>query len=141
MTAPQLMDYLAARIQAALPGWQVFPYPLPETAIAGPVVELGMGSSAIADWRLSGPGLQETLLIALSAPVKPHPDSYRALLDARDAVVRVLHAERGYLLDQKVELGPPGTGMGTLEAPQPVSYADSSQGWRVMVAVQLRRSV
>lgn len=73
MTAPQLMDYFAARIQAALPGWQVFPYPLPETAIAGPVVELGMGSSAIADWRLSGPGLQETLLIALSAPVKPHP--------------------------------------------------------------------
>ncbi len=141
MTATQLMDYLASVLAGALPGWQVYPYPIPDASLSAPTVELGLGASSTADWRLQGPGVQETLLIAMSVPAQPHPDRYRQLIDARDAVVRAIERERAYLLTQGVEVGPPGVQVGALEAPVPVAYADQSQGWRLTLAVQVRRAL
>lgn len=141
MTWQDLMEYLANRIAQALPGWSVYPHPVSDGVLQGPVVEMGVGAGAIADWRLASPGVQAALRIALMTPTRDHPTSYYALLDAVDAVVRVLHEERGTLLAQGVELGPPVTGMGPVEAPQPVAWADSSSAWRMEVQVQLRRSI
>lgn len=141
MTWKALMEHLADRIAQALPGWSVYPHPAPDSILQGPVVEMGVGAGTIADWRLAAPGVQGTLRIALMTPTRGHPDSYYALLDAVDAVVRALHEERSVLLAQGVELGPPVTGMGPLEAPQAVAWADTSGAWRMEVQVQLRRSL
>lgn len=142
MTATALLDYLAERLQAALVGWQVYPAPLPDTAFTGsPMVELGVAGASAADWRLSHPGIQDTLVIALTTPIHPHPDRYRQLVDARDAVLGVLHQERGYLMAMGVELGPPGVQVATLEPIQPVALAQGVQVWRAQVFVAARRQL
>ncbi|RTI08564.1 hypothetical protein CSW30_06865, partial [Thermus scotoductus] len=71
----------------------------------------------------------------------PHPDRYRQLVDARDAVLLVLHQERGPLMALGVELGPPGVQVASVEPIQPVALAHGAQVWRAQVFVAARREL
>ncbi|RTH02750.1 hypothetical protein CSW50_06805, partial [Thermus scotoductus] len=66
---------------------------------------------------------------------------YRCYLHARDAVLLVLHQERGPLMALGVELGPPGVQVASVEPIQPVALAHGAQVWRAQVFVAARREL
>jgi len=139
VSGTELLATIRDAISAALPGWQVVDYPLPDTSHPDRTVEVVMGGASFTGYALASPGLREEVRIALSVTTNPHPDRYRELVDARDAVVLALHEARGPLLAQGVELGPPAVLPATMEAPGPSSGSDSRVFWRLVLSVSVSR--
>jgi hypothetical protein len=131
MTASQLLQTLAAAIQAALPGWRVSPVPLPDPADRQ--VTLGYGPATAGHAQYIAPALEEQVRVTMS--VRVAPGAYEILVDARDAVVRAVYELYGDLMAAEVEFLPPAS----WQAPRVEGSSATQMFWVVEVYLPMRR--
>lgn len=136
MTAQEMMTAIASAVQARLPGWAVYPYPVPEAAHRQ--VTMALGPANATPFHLSGPGVQGVLHLVATVSVSG-PSSYYELADALDAIVLAVYDAHPSLLAGGVEIMPPA---GVPEVTTGVdSDARAATYWRLDVRVPYRRNL
>lgn len=104
MTTRQMLETLQASLEARLPGWTVYPYPVPTAAHRQ--ATLAVLQATATPFRLARPGVQGTVLAVLT--VSTTDGAYYELMDALDAAILAVYDAHPLLLAGGVELMEPG---------------------------------
>lgn len=104
MTTRQMLETLQTSLEARLPGWTVYPYPVPTAAHRQ--ATLAVLQATATPFRLAGPGVQGSVLAVLT--VSTTDGAYYELMDALDAAILAVYDAHPLLLAGGVELMEPG---------------------------------
>lgn len=134
MTTRQMLETLQASLEARLPGWTVYPYPVPTAGHRQ--ATMAVLQAHATPFRLSGPGVQGIIQAVLTVSTAGGPDTYYELMDALDAAVLAVYDAHSSLIAGGVEVMEPG-------APE-ISVAVDADGtsasyWRLDFRIPFRR--
>lgn len=106
MTTRQMLETLQASLEARLPGWTVYPYPVPTAAHRQ--ATMAVLQATATTYRYASPGVQGVIRIVLTVSTAGGADAYYELMDALDAVVSALYESQADLRAGEVSLMEPG---------------------------------
>ena len=134
MTTRQMLETLQASLEARLPGWTVYPYPVPTAAHRQ--VTMAVLQATATPFRLSGPGVQGVVQVICTVSTAGGANAYYELMDALDAAVLAVYDAHSSLVAGGVELMEPGV-------PEISVAVDADQTsasyWRLDVRIPFRR--
>ncbi len=106
MTTRQMLETLQASLEARLPGWTVYPYPVPTAGHRQATMAVLQANAT--PFRLSGPGVQGVVQFVLTVSTAGGANAYYELMDALDAAVLAVYDAHSSLMAGGVEVMEPG---------------------------------
>lgn len=134
MTTRQMLETLQASLEARLPGWTVYPYPVPTAGHRQATMAVLQANAT--PFRLSGPGVQGVVQLIFTVSTAGGANAYYELMDALDAAVLAVYDAHSSLMAGGVEVMEPGV-------PE-ISVAVDADGtsasyWRLDFRIPFRR--
>lgn len=105
MTTRQMLEALAASLQARLVGWSVYPHPVHSAAHRQ--ATLAVTGARATPFRYAGPGVEGVVQVVLTVSTAGGANAYHELMDALDVAVLAVYDVQPLLVANGAELAEP----------------------------------